>query len=60
MSWIHPAPPHLTYHDGEVADLFYAVKGPEGWVISTVDSEGDAGKFASLVLDSNGMPESSR
>ncbi|MCH8086325.1 MAG: PKD domain-containing protein [Chloroflexi bacterium] len=48
--------PHLTYHDDEVADLFYAFKGPEGWVINTVDSEGDAGKFASLVLDSNEMP----
>ena len=48
--------PHLTYHDPEGADPIYAFKGPEGWVINTVDSQGDIDKYASLILGSNEMP----
>ena len=56
--------PHLVYHDGSErlnveggSDLFYALLNDQGsWDIEAVDTEGDAGKFASLALDSERRP----
>ena len=48
--------PHVTFHDPDSTDLFYATKGDDGWDIYTVESEGDVGKYASLALDQNDMP----
>ena len=56
--------PHVVYHSGKAnlntsgadSDLMYAVLGDDGWVIVTVASSGDVGKFASLALDAQDRP----
>ena len=46
--------PHITYFDQKDNDLALASRGPSGWEIAKVDTEGDAGLFASLVIDASG------
>ena len=48
--------PHVVWFDDSAQDLKYAVKEDGSWNISTVDSEGDVGRFPSLVLDKQGNP----
>ena len=48
--------PHVTFHEPWDGDLFYASKGDDGWSVHTVDTEGDVGKFSSLVLDHDDLP----
>lgn len=54
---------HVVYRDSNIADLRYATcdqkcSGSEGslsgWITSTVDHEGDVGKFSSLVVFPDG------
>jgi len=48
---------HLAYYDAVNKNLKYAMWLDEEWFIETVDdSEGDVGKYASLVLDYDGNP----
>ena len=46
--------PHITYFDQSGNDLALASRGASGWEIAKVDTEGDAGLFASLVIDDSG------
>lgn len=46
--------PALTYFDHVNQDLVYASRDGEAWNLETVDSEGDVGRFSSLVLDAGG------
>ena len=48
--------PHITFHDSVSTDLFYALRGEDGWTIHTVDSLGDVGKFSSLALNNEDLP----
>ena len=48
--------PHVVWFDDDGKDLRYAIKDEGAWVISTVDSEGDVGRFASLALGKQGNP----
>ena len=48
--------PHVTYHDHNDADLYYATKAEEGWQIELVDFLGDVGKFSSMQLTSQDKP----
>ena len=47
---------HVAWFDEPDQDLKYAVKNKNGWDISTVDTEGDVGRFAFLTLDSQDNP----
>ena len=46
--------PHITYFDQRDNDLALASRGESGWGIARVDTEGDTGLFASLVIDDTG------
>ena len=48
--------PHIVWFDPEGQDLKYAVRDSGGWTISTVDSEGDVGRYPSLTLDKDDRP----
>lgn len=48
--------PHITYHDQDDADLYYATKTDEGWEIELVEFLGDVGKFSSMKLTSQDYP----
>jgi len=43
--------PHITYYNDIAQKLKYAEKVTGSWLITTVDSLGDAGRFSSLQLD---------
>ncbi len=46
---------HITYYDQNDNDLALASRGSSGdWEISKVDTEGDTGLFASLLIDDGG------
>ena len=45
---------HITYYDQKDNDLALASRGSPGWEISKVDTEGDTGLFASLLIDESG------
>ena len=45
---------HITYYDQKDNDLALASRGSSGWEISKVDTEGDTGLFASLLIDEGG------
>ena len=46
--------PHISYCDGAKEELKYAYLAESGWIIETVDSEGDVGFYVSLSLESCG------
>ena len=46
--------PHVVWFDDSAKDLKYAIKDGGVWNISTVDAEGDVGRFPSLALDGQG------
>ena len=46
--------PHVVWFDDAAKDLKYAIKDGGTWNISTVDAEGDVGRFPSLALDGQG------
>ncbi|MBD3400862.1 MAG: hypothetical protein GF399_11115, partial [Candidatus Coatesbacteria bacterium] len=48
--------PHISYFDSTNYDLKYAAWNGASWVIETVDSTGDVGRYTSLALDSYGSP----
>ncbi len=48
--------PHIVWFDDQNQDLKYALRDSDGWTISTVDSEGDAGRYPSLALDQEDRP----
>jgi hypothetical protein len=48
--------PHVVWFDANDEDLKYSVKNGESWETSTVDSQGDVGRYASMALDSQGNP----
>ena len=48
--------PHVVWFDSSDKDLKYAVRDQGSWQVSTVDSEGDVGRFPSLVIDSKDNP----
>ena len=45
--------PHISYYDEKIKHLLLASRDG-GWSISTIDSDGDTGLFASLVIDGEG------
>ena len=48
--------PHVVWFDSGDKNLKYALKDGGSWQISTVDSQGDVGRFPSLVIDSQDNP----
>jgi hypothetical protein len=49
----------ITYSDERNRNLIYAERTPGangGWMLTTVDSEGDAGRYSALAYDSEGNP----
>ena len=48
--------PHVVWFDDNDKDLKYSVKNGDSWETSTVDSQGDVGRYASMALDSQGNP----
>lgn len=48
--------PHVVWFDDSTQDLKYSVKNGDSWDTSTVDSQGDVGRYASMALDSQGNP----
>ena len=48
--------PHVVWFDASDKDLKYAFKDGGRWFISTVDSEGDVGRYPSLVIDQSDNP----
>ena len=48
--------PHVVWFDSGDEDLKYALKDGGSWQIYTVDSQGDVGRFPSLVIDSQDNP----
>ena len=48
--------PHVVWFDATDKDLKYAGKQGNSWEVSTVDGEGDVGRFASMAIDGEGNP----
>ncbi|MEE8346510.1 MAG: hypothetical protein V3S20_04085, partial [Dehalococcoidia bacterium] len=48
--------PHATYYNDESADLMYASRAGGSWTVTAVDTDGDVGRFADMLLDSGGGP----
>ena len=48
--------PHVVWFDNSDKDLKYALKESDSWQVSTVDSQGDVGRFPSLAIDSQDNP----
>jgi len=48
--------PHVVWFNDEDKDLKYATNDGTGWVVSTVESQGDVGRYASLAIDSQDNP----
>ena len=46
--------PHITYFGQDESDLVLASRGPNGWTLERVDTEGESGLFSSLVIDEAG------
>ena len=42
--------PLISYYDWNLDDLKYAVKTNESWNLSVIDSDGDVGRYTSLVI----------
>lgn len=48
--------PHVVWFDSATSDLKYAIRDNSEWTISTVDSEGDVGRYPFIALDANENP----
>jgi hypothetical protein len=48
--------PHISYYDAGLGDLKYAYWDGSSWLIQSVDSLGNVGKYNSLALDPVGRP----
>ena len=48
--------PSVAYYNDRDQQLEFASLGPGGWSVETVDNQGDAGRYASLVYDADGAP----
>ena len=48
--------PHVVWFDDSSKDLKYAIRNGGSWEISTVDADGDVGRFPSLAIDGNDVP----
>ncbi|MHC4757397.1 MAG: hypothetical protein ACYTE8_01955 [Planctomycetota bacterium] len=48
--------PHISYYDASNIDLKYATFNGSKWILETVDSSGDVGRYSSITLDSKGRP----
>ena len=48
--------PHVVWFDDDEKDLKYATNDGTGWVVTTVESQGDVGRYASLAIDSQDNP----
>ncbi len=48
--------PHLVWSDDSTKDLKYAVRNGGSWEITTVDADGDVGRFPSLAIDGDDIP----
>ena len=48
--------PHTVWFDDGALDLKYAIRDSGSWTISTVDSDGDVGRYASLAVDQDDNP----
>ncbi len=49
--------PHISYYNFTIGDLKYAHFDGSDWLIQTVDSPNDVGKYSSLALDLQGNPQ---
>jgi hypothetical protein len=47
---------HGVYFDADARDLVYATSSGDGWQLTSIYEEGDAGRFAALALDAQGRP----
>jgi len=47
---------HIVWFNDQGLDLKYAVRDSGGWTISTVDADGDVGRYPSLTLDQDDNP----
>lgn len=48
--------PAIAYYNDRDQQLELASLGASGWSVEVVDSEGDAGRYASLAYDADGVP----
>ena len=48
--------PAIAYYNDRDQRLEFASLGTSGWSVEVVDSQGDAGRYASLVYDAEGAP----
>lgn len=48
--------PHVVWYDDSNGELKYAIKDGSDWKISTIDSDGDVGRFPSIAIDNQGLP----
>jgi len=48
--------PAVAYYDNNAQGLAYAKFDGDGWTVTIVDDDGDAGRYASLAFDNNGAP----
>ena len=48
--------PSVAYYDDRDQQLEFAALGAGGWSVEVVDNQGDAGRYASLIFDTDGTP----
>ncbi len=47
----------ISYFDRTNGDLKYAAQQPDGnWLVHAVDSDGETGRFSSMIMDASGRP----
>ncbi len=48
--------PHATFYDDQSADLMYASRADGAWTVTAIDTDGDVGRFADMLLDAGDRP----
>jgi hypothetical protein len=48
--------PFVAYYNDRDQQLELASLGADGWTVEVIDNDGDAGRYASLAFDSDGLP----
>lgn len=48
--------PHATFYNDQSADLMYASRTGDDWTVTAIDTEGDVGLFADMLLDADDRP----